>query len=141
MGYSSARYEAEKWQGPFDGAPDVLTSAADWGVLRIMKPVVVKELCTFVTTAVVGTTQDGVVAIEQRDADASSNVVELGTVTIHNTDAVGALHSVSLRGNSGGGKAVAAGKTLAVRCKTALAGGTPAGACLWMIIHSEQAAQ
>lgn len=118
---------------PAEAARNLASSAADVSTFRWGTDVYIVGLSSVVTVAVVATTTAPVMSIEKRDADGSSNAVEVATITYTTGDAAGAVDSVFVGGGDVGGGAdvatllaapykVAAGYTVVLKHKTQAVG-------------------
>jgi len=122
---------------PGEAERDLSAAAADVTTFHVSRDCYVVGVSSVVTTLVAADTTVPVMSVEKRDADGSSNAVELATITYADTDAVGTLDSYFTSGGATGGGAtvssalatpyaVDAGETLVLKHKTQAADGSSA---------------
>ncbi|MHA2064692.1 MAG: hypothetical protein ACXABY_09990 [Candidatus Thorarchaeota archaeon] len=146
-GYSGARYIAQReWVAEDGGTIDLTTAAVEY-TKRLVQPIRIIDVKTFVTTALAVDAGTPVVKVQQADADGTSNKVVKAVIDDYaDLDAVGTIHdgenagaTAYLKDNPAIGPSIAAGKCMIIEVTTAGTDGTlAAGECMFVVFYQEE---
>ncbi len=142
LDYASAYHQSEDWKCGQDasGAQQITSlvgAAADIYTMRFPKAMYVVSAAICVTTAVVAPTIAPVVSCEKRDADGSSNAVEICAITVPTASAVGAVVEATAFAQY----SIPNNKTLVLKHKTQGTGQGAAGAGILFVLLREPTAE